>query len=219
MIPGFDDFAMPLSEMAPLGELDGAVIGIEASHYLNRLLVNPTLKEPLLAALGGLPFTMRSTVTNDIVAFRDAGITPVFVFDGMDVNKTKALFQQADEAVRANTTAWNLYNQHQAENAVAAFGESCRILLDANMTHESNNTPGAVTAESFYRYFQLLLTELGVDFQVAPYSAIAQVSALKAEMILNPLTLESLRTSRNMAPNSSTLSVDRPSFCYSMSTK
>lgn len=35
---------------------------------------------------------------------------------------------------------------------------------------------GAVTAESFYRYFQLLLKELEVDFQVAPYSALAQVS-------------------------------------------
>lgn len=126
MIPSFDEFATPLSEVAPLSELDGAIIAIEAAYYLNRLLVNPSLKEPLLAALGGLPFTMRSTVTNDIAAFREAGIKPIFVFDGMDVSKTKTLFQQADEAVRANTAAWNLYNQHQAENAVAAFGESCK---------------------------------------------------------------------------------------------
>ncbi|KAL9073520.1 MAG: hypothetical protein Q9157_004725 [Trypethelium eluteriae] len=161
MIPSFDDFATPLSEVAPLSELDGAVVAIEASHYLGRLLMNPSSKEPLLAALGGLPFTMRTTVQNEIAAFRDANIKPIFVFDGLDVSKTKAVFQQADEAVRANTTAWSLYNQHQAENAVTAFGESC-----------------AVTAESFYRYFQLLLQELGVEFQIAPYSALAQVSTL-----------------------------------------
>ncbi|KAI9667560.1 MAG: hypothetical protein M1821_000376 [Bathelium mastoideum] len=162
MIPGFDEFATPLSEVAPISELDGAVIAIEASHYLNRLLVNPNLKEPLLAALGGLPFTMRNTVSNDMAAFRTAGITPVFIFDGIDVSKTRALFQQADEAVRANSTAWNLYNQHHAVDAVAAFGESC-----------------AVTPETFYRYFQLLLKELGVDFQVAPYSALAQLAYLE----------------------------------------
>ncbi|KAF2238858.1 PIN domain-like protein [Viridothelium virens] len=162
MIPSFDDFATPLSEVAPLSELDGAVVAIEASHYLGRLLMNPSSKEPLLAALGGLPFTMRTTVQNEIAAFRDANIKPIFVFDGLDVSKTKAVFQQADEAVRANTTAWSLYNQHQAENAVTAFGESC-----------------AVTAESFYRYFQLLLQELGVEFQIAPYSALAQLAYLE----------------------------------------
>ena len=193
MIPSFDEFATPLSEVAPLSELDGAVIAIEASHYLTRLLVNPNLKEPLLAALGGLPFTMRSAVASDMAAFRGTGIKPIFVFDGMDVSKTKTLFQQADEAVRANTTAWNLYNQHQAENAVAAFGESCKFFFRTLCQNRTlTMATGAITAELFYRYFQLLLHELGVDFQVAPYSALAQVSSLANKWNITLLTYTKL---------------------------
>ncbi|KAI9713517.1 MAG: hypothetical protein M1820_000899 [Bogoriella megaspora] len=162
MIPTFDDFATPLSEVAALSELSGSVVAIEAGHYLTQLLTNPTSREPLLAALGGLPFTMRATVTEDIRLFREYDITPIFVFDGLDVRRVNGFFQQADEAIRANASAWDLYNRHQAGEAVSAFGES-----------------PAITAESFYRFFQEILSELGVFFLVAPYSAIAQLAYMQ----------------------------------------
>jgi hypothetical protein len=128
MISNFEEFALPLSEVAPLSELNGAVIAIEAGLYLSRLLVHPDSREPLLAALGGIPFTMRRTVTNDVNKLREAGITPFFVFDGMAGAKTREPFRRADEAARNTGQAWSLYSQHHADSAVAAFGESGLII-------------------------------------------------------------------------------------------
>lgn len=181
MINGFEEWATSLSEWYEIEQLSGAVIAIEAADYLNSLIRNPNTIEALLPALGGLPFSLRGYVLKDVGILRSHGINPVFVFSGLDVgkddNKRDAAFRASDEAARIHASAWLQYDQHKPEEAVKTFKESgtqeeaariVRALADLFLA--------VVKPEDLFRYLQKILREAGVPFQVAPYSALAQVS-------------------------------------------
>ena len=59
---------------------------------------------------------------------QSAGITPLFVFSGMDASQKNKAPQDDEVAARANTHAWELYDQHKPVRAVETFGDSgaCR---------------------------------------------------------------------------------------------
>ena len=124
MIRDFDNWAAPLIETSSFADLRNCVVAIEASHYLQRYLVGPPIKEPLVVALGSLPYSLKATISNELEAFREAGITPFFVFSGLDVGRKDRVFQASENATRINADAWELYNQHQAQRAVETFGSS-----------------------------------------------------------------------------------------------
>lgn len=165
MIRQFDEWTASLAEMANLDTLRGSVVGIEASDYLNRLPKFPVpdiqrpIKESLIPALGPIPFGLRSVVRKTIDVWRKHGVTPLFVFSGLDVGKRDTTFNASEEAARINNQAWNLYYSNDAEKSVATFGKS-----------------EAVTAEDLFRYLQTVLREERVEYFVAPYGAWAQVS-------------------------------------------
>ena len=120
----FDEWATPSLQPYPLAAIKDTVIGIEAAHYLDRLLNNPPSKEPLLSALGGFPFALRTHIENELEAMQSFGIKPLFVFSGMDFAAREKRTREMSDAVRANSEAWGLYNQHQAVRAVETFGNS-----------------------------------------------------------------------------------------------
>ena len=124
MLHEFDTWSSNRAETNSLSDLSGAAIGIEASFYLDRLLNQPPFKEPLLSALGGLPFSLKAHIENELSVFREHDIKPVFVFNGMNVAKKHRPFKHADDASRINANAWELYNRHEAEQAVQGFGKS-----------------------------------------------------------------------------------------------
>lgn len=124
MIRNFEEWAANLIETHLLEELRDTRVAIEAAFYLNRMLNTPHLKEPLVPALGGRPFTMRDTVLTDLKRFKDYGITPVFVFSGLDVGRRDAPFDLSEQAARVNQQAWELYHSGQAQQAVDKFGSS-----------------------------------------------------------------------------------------------
>lgn len=126
MIRDFDTWAAPLVETSSFSDLRNCVVAIEASHYLQRYLVGPPIKEPLVVALGGFPYSLKATISNELETFRDHGITPFFVFSGLNAGKKDRVFQASEEATRINAEAWELYNQHQAQRAVEAFGSSSK---------------------------------------------------------------------------------------------
>ncbi|KAI9831325.1 MAG: hypothetical protein M1819_005099 [Sarea resinae] len=157
----FDEWSVDRCQTIPFSAFQNAVIGIEASHYLDRLLSTPPSKEPLLSALGGSPFALRAIIEKEVESLREAGITAVFVFNGMETVKKDKTFNDINKAARANAQAWEHYDQNHAEQAVETFGKS-----------------GSVKPEKLYRFLQRILRESHVEFRVAPYSACAQLAYL-----------------------------------------
>ncbi|KAI9718407.1 MAG: hypothetical protein M1812_004128 [Candelaria pacifica] len=157
-IRAFDEWAGSRLQTLPLADLTDAFIGIEAAHYLDRLLKFQA-KEPLLSALGGFPFSMKRAIEDDLDALQTHRITPIFFFSGIDVGNKDLLLKDLGDAALSNAQAWEMYDQHQAQQAVETFGNS-----------------GSVKPESLFTFFQRILQEREVNFKVAPYSAAAQLA-------------------------------------------
>lgn len=144
--------------------LKDSVVGIEATEYLNRLSKMPypeltrPVQEALLPALGGVPFGLKHIIKHHISVWRNHGITPVFVFDGLDLKNGDTAFYSSDANTSISTLAWDQYSGGDAAGTVQTFGDS-----------------KLVTAKDLYRFLQTILQEQEVDFQVAPYRAWAQV--------------------------------------------
>lgn len=187
MIHNFNEWAAELVETSRLDELSGNVVAIEAADFLSqRVFSDPKKREPLLPAIGGLPFALKHHVEEDLHVFRSHNITPFFVFHGLEFGKKHKIFQASDEAARTNAEAWDLYDRHKAEDAVKTFGISCkgnpgRPYMKSNFIFRA----ALVRTEEILRYFQMILFENNVRFQVAPYSAWAQVclSPLAAQVV------------------------------------
>lgn len=127
MIQDFAVWSASRSDRNPFSALEGAVLAIEASFYLERLLTHKNSKEPLLSAIGGQPFALRTRIEDQLEILKVAKITPVFVFRGLDVGKAYDPFAASNDAVRASGKAWDLYNvgtEAKANEAVEAFGTS-----------------------------------------------------------------------------------------------
>ena len=101
-------------------------VGIDADDYLQSLLTAPN-KEPLLPALGGLPFTLKKRVDEDIEGFKQASINPVFVFNGLDLacNDRTSIFRDSRKVAGTLSEAWRIYDEGKGDEAVAAFGQVC----------------------------------------------------------------------------------------------
>ncbi|OCT44920.1 XPG I-region protein [Cladophialophora carrionii] len=157
----FDVWASKHVEHCQLHMLKDAVIGVDASYYLN-LRLNGNNEEPLKHALGGQPFTFKRTIEEDITFLRQNGITLIFVFDGLDyVNKNLRTSQLAASR-RVQDDAWHAYLNGDSKRTVADFGKA---------TYDVDTTA---------RGLQKLLAENNVEYMVAPYSATAQLSYLLA---------------------------------------
>lgn len=109
-------------------EWNGKTIGIDAEDYLNTLLTNPQTREPLLPALGGLPFALREHIDKDLEQFRKAGIKPYFMFNGLEIGcrDRKTISKESQKAVQILDEAWRVYDQGRGDDAVVAFGKACK---------------------------------------------------------------------------------------------
>ncbi|EXJ94200.1 hypothetical protein A1O1_02593 [Capronia coronata CBS 617.96] len=155
----FDSWASKHVDSFPLQPLKDAVIGVDASYYLD-LRLNGNNEEPLKHALGGLPFCYKKAIEEDINVLRQHGITLVFIFNGLDyVNKSLPASQSADSK-RVQDEAWHHYLSGDSKRTVTDFGKA-KYPVDV-MT----------------RSLQKLLTENNVQYMVAPYSATAQLAYL-----------------------------------------
>ncbi|KAF9700807.1 hypothetical protein EKO04_002054 [Ascochyta lentis] len=172
MIRDFEAWNANIGELSELQELSGCRVAIEAAHYLqHRILSHPRAREPLVPALGGLPLGMKQYIEEDLNTFESLQIEPWFVFSGLDITKSDDPFQQKQREAGVNTVAWNLYDSNQAEASVAKFGESTYV-----------------TPEDLFRFLQSILIERKVHFQVAPYSAWAQLAYLEKETFVHAIS-------------------------------
>ncbi|RXK34158.1 hypothetical protein BBD39_06105 [Arsenophonus endosymbiont of Bemisia tabaci Asia II 3] len=111
----------------PIDQLKDTRLMIDAEDFLENILTSRTTREPLLPALGGLPFALRKHVDDHIAAFQVSNITPTFIFNGLDLAcKDRATISRESKlAARSLDEAWSLYSQSRADEAVAEFGKSC----------------------------------------------------------------------------------------------
>ena len=87
--------------------------------------------EPLLPAHGGNGFTIKKRVDEDLARFRDAGITPWFVFNGLDIasRDRAAILNESRKAAKDLDAAWAIYDSGDGERAVQNFGKACKLAL------------------------------------------------------------------------------------------
>lgn len=123
----------------PLATLSGAVVGIEAAHYLNRLLTTAPTKEPLVPALGGVPLGLKGQIERELEMMATMRIKPFFVFSGMEYPVQEKPVGELREAARINAEAWGLYNQHKAVEAVETFGSSGETRSTMSSGHQETN--------------------------------------------------------------------------------
>jgi hypothetical protein len=153
----FDQWVNKHADSCPLAVLKDAVIGVDASYYLD-LRLNGNNEEPLKHALGGLPFCLKKAVEDDVASLRQHGITLIFIFNGLDyVNKSLPDSQSADSR-RVQDEAWHHYLSGDSKRTVSDFGKA-KYPVDA-----------------MARALQKILADNKVQYMIAPYSATAQVS-------------------------------------------
>jgi hypothetical protein len=121
LVRGLDEWANARSRSLALSTLKGTVIGVHASHYLDQHLNHHVTKEPLLIALGGFPFALKANIERELLALKSLGVTPIFVFDGLEVGKPALDTPSRARSARALEQAWEFYDQQQAEQVVDAF--------------------------------------------------------------------------------------------------
>ena len=153
----FDKWVNKHVELCPLNMLKDAVIGVNASYYLD-LRLNGNGEEPLKHALGGLPFCLKKAIEDDLALLRQHGVTLLFVFDGLEyVNKSQPV-SQSTESKRVQDEAWHHYLSGDSKRTVSDFGKA------------------KYPVDTMTRTLQKILVENNIEFMVAPYSATAQVS-------------------------------------------
>lgn len=116
-----------LTTTGPIDQLKDTRLVIDAEDFLENILTSRVSREPLLPALGGHPFALRKHVDDHIANFKEANITPTFIFNGLDLasKDRPSISRESKLAARSLDEAWNLYSQSRADEAVAEFGKSC----------------------------------------------------------------------------------------------
>ncbi|KAI4086299.1 MAG: hypothetical protein LQ344_007668, partial [Seirophora lacunosa] len=158
--PPFDVWAANASnrehmdKSMPISTLSDCVIGVDAAYYLE----GPA-KEPLVAALGGFPLALETSIIREIKDWEAVGIRPHFVFDGLDDGINDDPFGPSVVSARLNATAFETYQIPEPEEAIELF-----------------RTSGTPTPAALSSFLKKVLHKHGIPFTVAPYSALAQLA-------------------------------------------
>lgn len=118
-------------------ELADPKVAFDAEDYLYSFLSGgQATYEPLLPALGGIPFTLESHVDALLEDLRNAKIKPIFVFPGGGTvsQDRRTASREGQKALTNINDAWNVYTAGRGEDAVKEFGRACEhstiLLLD-----------------------------------------------------------------------------------------
>ncbi|GJN92125.1 hypothetical protein Rhopal_005155-T1 [Rhodotorula paludigena] len=148
----------------PLSALTGTRLGIDANHYLRKLL---SVRDPLekcdtfTPAIGGAPLTLTAEIEANMHTLQSLGIKPVFVFNGINpLDRERP--QPNDERNWRRGQAWEHYEQGRVPQAQAEFGASSSIL-----------------PQDVLRLVHRQFKQRHTEFIVAPYLAWAQLAYLE----------------------------------------
>ncbi|GAA5932273.1 hypothetical protein JCM1841_005180 [Sporobolomyces salmonicolor] len=153
-----------LVKECPLSALSGMRLGIDANHYLRKLLTarDPSTSDTFTPAVGGAPLTLTAEIEKNMQTLEKHGIKPVFTFDGINPLDRQRPSPQEDQSSWRRGQAWEHYELGRVPLSQAEFGASNSIL------------PKDVL-RLVHRQFKQRHTE----FIVAPYLAWAQLAYLE----------------------------------------
>lgn len=100
-------------------------MGFEADEFIGRILTSIPTREPLLPALGGLPFGLDGHIEERLTALSEFDIKPVFVFNGLNPYGQERKLDAQLRAISSIKTAWDYYSASHPDLAVAEFGNNC----------------------------------------------------------------------------------------------
>lgn len=123
----FEQWSLPRQTREPIQNLSGLSIGIDATTYLKTFTETDKAKEPLVGAIGGLPFTVAATIREQLERLKQVNITPVFVFNGLTLPSNEQPFSKIDDGVMLRSKAWEQYEQGNGAEALDAFRKAGRI--------------------------------------------------------------------------------------------
>lgn len=104
---------------------ENAVIGVEATAYLQQMMKTPPSHEPLHAALAGEPMSLKLHIERELDAWKANKMRPVFVFDGQSViGSEEVTLANAAVALTKTNHAWDVYGKENANVAVKTFSLS-----------------------------------------------------------------------------------------------
>ncbi|GAA6054763.1 hypothetical protein JCM3770_000931 [Rhodotorula araucariae] len=154
-----------LVKECPLSALAGTRLGIDATHYLRKLLTPrdgaSDKHDAFTPAIGGAPLTLTAEIEANMHMLQTLGIKPVFVFNGINpLDRERP--QPTDERSWRRGQAWEHYEQGRVPQAQAEFGASCSI-----------------TPQDVLRLVHRQLKTRHTEFVVAPYLAWAQLAYLE----------------------------------------
>lgn len=119
-----------LTHTVAIKQFEPAVIGYDAEDFVN-ILLSTEGREPLLPALGGLPFTLKTHIDRELDNLKTyTKWPPLFMFNGVDLalHDRKTISKESDRAVRTLDEAWRVYDNGDGDAAVRAFEKACKCL-------------------------------------------------------------------------------------------
>jgi len=120
VVRGLDKFLndSKLLTTEKLSVLKGSRLGIDGPHWLRK--IQKAQSEPLVMAMGGIPLGIGQAIEKELQGFKEAGISPYFVFNGLSTIRKDKPFSAPDKRPEGRAEAWGLYNKEQHE---AAYGK------------------------------------------------------------------------------------------------
>jgi hypothetical protein len=113
---------------------------------------------------------LKEDLKEDLLELADANIKPIFVFPGLDHINKSPLDSQSVETARAAELGWARYKNNRSDDAVKEFSKA------------------KYPIGQLFRYLQEQLIENDIEFLVAPFSAVAQLSyMLKLDTIIDAI--------------------------------
>lgn len=106
----------------PLTALKNSVIGLDATYYLEQLLSPP--KETVLAATGGWPLALESTIADELNKVQSIGLKLHFVFNGLDYGIKDDPFAHSIASWANIAKGHDLYEKNMAPEAIEVFKEA-----------------------------------------------------------------------------------------------
>jgi len=106
--------------------LKGSRLGIDAHHWL-RTRIQKVLadQEPLVTAMGGMPLGLETAIEKELEGFKEAGISPFFVFNGLTVKRDPGSsarpFISSDKRPSQRADGWAAYIAGNHDTAAALW--------------------------------------------------------------------------------------------------
>ncbi|GAA5912613.1 hypothetical protein JCM8208_004791 [Rhodotorula glutinis] len=153
-----------LVKECPLSALAGTRLGIDANHYLRKLLSareGSDKHDSFTPAIGGAPLTLTAEIEANNHTLQALGIKPVFVFNGVNpLDRERP--QPTDERNWRRGQAWEQYEHGRVAEAQGEFGAS-----------------SSITPQDVFRLVHRQFKQRSTEFVVAPYLAWAQLAYLE----------------------------------------